>query len=131
MYFHLCYTSFEVYERTVPHMYKSLVFGDEFVSHLKSHQRCPAAFCRPVKFFHTDWIIISLWPLTLWITGCASLFSNKRLLELAMSLSSLWRNFDPLFFAELCKIRFSSMNGLFKVWTERKQVDEKIESNIW
>ncbi len=23
-------------------MYKSLVFGDEFVSHLKSHQRCSA-----------------------------------------------------------------------------------------
>ncbi len=36
------------------HMYKSLVFGDEFVSRLKSHQRCSAAFCRPVKFFHTD-----------------------------------------------------------------------------
>ncbi len=46
------------------HMYKSLVFGDEFVSHLKSHQRCSAAFCRPVKFFHTDWIIISLWFLS-------------------------------------------------------------------
>ncbi len=43
---------------------KSLVFGDEFVSHLKSHQRCSAAFCRPVKFFHTDWIIISLWFLS-------------------------------------------------------------------
>ncbi len=45
-------------------MYKSLVFGDEFLAqglHLKSHQRCSAAFCRPVKFFHTDWIIISLW----------------------------------------------------------------------
>ncbi len=29
----------------------------EFLSqglHLKSHQRCSAAFCRPVKFFHTD-----------------------------------------------------------------------------
>ncbi len=36
------------------HMYKSLVFGDEFVAQLKSHQRCSAAFCRPVKFFHTD-----------------------------------------------------------------------------
>ncbi len=24
------------------HMYKSLVFGDEFLSHLKSHQRCSA-----------------------------------------------------------------------------------------
>ncbi len=23
-------------------MYKSLVFGDEFVAHLKSHQRCSA-----------------------------------------------------------------------------------------
>ncbi len=46
------------------HMYKSLVFGDEFVAHLKSHQRCSAAFCRPVKFFHTDWIIISLWFLS-------------------------------------------------------------------
>ncbi len=46
------------------HMHKSLVFGDEFVAHLKSHQRCSAAFCRPVKFFHTDWIIISLWFLS-------------------------------------------------------------------
>ncbi len=46
------------------HMYKSLVFVDEFVAHLKSHQRCSAAFCRPVKFFHTDWIIISLWFLS-------------------------------------------------------------------
>ncbi len=45
-------------------MNKSLVFGDEFVAHLKSHQRCSAAFCRPVKFFHTDWIIISLWFLS-------------------------------------------------------------------
>ncbi len=45
----------------------SLVFGDEFLAqglHLKSHQRCSAAFCRPVKFFHTDWIIISLWFLS-------------------------------------------------------------------
>ncbi len=34
-----------------------LVFGDEFLAqglHLKSHQRCSAAFCRPVKFFHAD-----------------------------------------------------------------------------
>ncbi len=46
------------------HMYASLVFGDEFLAHLKSHQRCSAAFCRPVKFFHTDWIIISLWFLS-------------------------------------------------------------------
>ncbi len=36
---------------------------DEFVSHLKSHQRCSAGI-RPVKFFHTDWIIISLWFLS-------------------------------------------------------------------
>ncbi len=44
-----------------------LIFGDEFLAqglHLKSHQRCSAAFCRPVKFFHTDWIIISLWFLS-------------------------------------------------------------------
>ncbi len=48
------------------HMYKSLVFGDEFVAqglYLKSHQRCSAGI-RPVKFFHTDWIIISLWFLS-------------------------------------------------------------------
>ncbi len=32
---------------------KSLVFGDKFVSYLKSHQRCSAGI-RPVKFFHTD-----------------------------------------------------------------------------
>ncbi len=32
---------------------KSSVFGDEFVAHLKSHQRCSAGI-RPVKFFHTD-----------------------------------------------------------------------------
>ncbi len=45
----------------------SLVFCDELLAqglHLKSHQRCSAAFCRPVKFFHTDWIIISLWFLS-------------------------------------------------------------------
>ncbi len=30
-----------------------VVFGDEFVAHLKSHQRCSAGI-RPVKFFHTD-----------------------------------------------------------------------------
>ncbi len=44
----------------------SLVFGDEFLAqglHLKSHQRCSAGI-RPVKFFHTDWIIISLWFLS-------------------------------------------------------------------
>ncbi len=67
LYFHLCCNSFEVYEMTVSHMYKSLVFGDEFLAqglHLNSHQRCSAAFCRPVKFFHTDWIIISLWFLS-------------------------------------------------------------------
>ncbi len=49
------------------HLYKSFVFGDEFLAqglNLKSHQRCSAAFCRPVKFFHTDWIIISLWFLS-------------------------------------------------------------------
>ncbi len=45
------------------HMNKSLVFGDEFLAHLKSHQRCSAGI-RPVKFFHTDWIIISLWFLS-------------------------------------------------------------------
>ncbi len=45
------------------HSKQSLVFGDEFVSHLKSHQRCSAGI-RPVKFFHTDWIIISLWFLS-------------------------------------------------------------------
>ncbi len=32
LYFHLFYNSFEVYEMTVSHMYKSLVFGDEFVA---------------------------------------------------------------------------------------------------
>ncbi len=45
-------------------MYMSLEFGDEFVSqglHLKSHQRCSAGIrTRPVKFFHTDSIVISL-----------------------------------------------------------------------
>ncbi len=32
----------------------------------QTHQQtqCSAAFCRPVKFFHTDWIIISLWSLS-------------------------------------------------------------------
>ncbi len=68
LYFHICCNSFEVYEMTVPictHM--SLVFGDEFLAqslYLESHQKCSAAFCRPVKFFHTDWIIISLWFLS-------------------------------------------------------------------
>ncbi len=44
-------------------MYKSLVFGDEFLAqglHLKSHQKCSAG----IKFFHTDWIIIYLWSLS-------------------------------------------------------------------
>ncbi len=49
---------------TVLKCMKWLVFGDEFVAHLKSHLRCSAAFCRPVKFFHTDWIIISLLSLS-------------------------------------------------------------------
>ncbi len=38
MYFHFCCNSFEVYEMTVSHMYKLLVFGDEFLTqglHLK------------------------------------------------------------------------------------------------
>ncbi len=37
--------SFDVNEMIVSHMYKSLVFGDEFLAqglHLKSHQRCSA-----------------------------------------------------------------------------------------
>ncbi len=58
---------FEVYEMTVSHMYKSLVFGDEVlaqVMHLKFSWDQDLAFCRPVKFFHTDWIIISLWSLS-------------------------------------------------------------------
>ncbi len=46
------------------HIMNVQVIGDEFLSHLKSHQRSSAAFCRPVKFFHTDWIIISLWFLS-------------------------------------------------------------------
>ncbi len=64
---HLCCNGFEMHEMTVlicTHVY--LVFGDEFLAqglHLKSHQMCSAAFCRSVKFFHTDWIIISLWSL--------------------------------------------------------------------
>ncbi len=44
----------------------SLVFGDEFLAHglhLNLHQRCSAGI-RPVKFFHTDWIIIYLWYLS-------------------------------------------------------------------
>ncbi len=47
------------------HMQK-IVFGDERLAqglYLKSHQRCSAGF-QPVKFFHTDWIIISLWSLS-------------------------------------------------------------------
>ncbi len=31
------------------HMYKSLVFGDEFVAHLKSHQRCSASIIHTCK----------------------------------------------------------------------------------
>ncbi len=41
LYFHLCCNSFEVYEMTVSHMYKSLVFGDWFLAqglHLNSQQ---------------------------------------------------------------------------------------------
>ncbi len=52
-------------------MYKSLVFGDEFLVqglHLKSHQRCLAG---PVKFFHTDWI-------------------NRFFFNLALNTDALW-----------------------------------------
>ncbi len=48
-------------------LHDKTMFGDEFLAqglHLKSHQRCSAAFCRPVKFLHTDSIIISLWSLS-------------------------------------------------------------------
>ncbi len=31
-----------MYEMTVSHMYTSLVFGEEFLAHLKSQQRCSA-----------------------------------------------------------------------------------------
>ncbi len=49
------FTSKEGVSSTCVHIMnvKSLVFGDEFVAHLKSHQRCSAGI-RPVKFFHTD-----------------------------------------------------------------------------
>ncbi len=65
-YFHLCCNSFEVYEMTVPictHM--SLVFGDEFLAqglHLKSSAGIRTWLSADQKFFHTDWIIIYLWP---------------------------------------------------------------------
>ncbi len=48
-YFHLCCNSFEVYEMTVP---------------ICTHMSWDLAFCRTVNFFHTDWIIISLWSLS-------------------------------------------------------------------
>ncbi len=54
--FHLCCHSLEVPFFLLKYFcpYNECTFGDEFLSHLKSHQRCSAAFCRPVKFFHTD-----------------------------------------------------------------------------
>ncbi len=47
-------------------LHDKTMFGDEFLAQglqLKSHQRCSAGI-RPVEFFHTDWIIISLWFLS-------------------------------------------------------------------
>ncbi len=71
------------------HTYKSLVFGDEFLSHLKSHQRCSAAFCRPVKFFHTDWIIISLWFLSYTQRHCHVRIEKGPVQTVAIQLDSL------------------------------------------
>ncbi len=71
------------------HMYKSLVFGDEFLAHLKSHQRCSAAFCRPVKFFHTDWIIISLWFLSYTQRHCHVRIEKGSVQTVAIQLDSL------------------------------------------
>ncbi len=71
------------------HMYKSLVFGDEFVAHLKSHQRCLAVFCRPVKFFHTDWIIISLWFLSYTQRHCHVRIEKGSVQTVAIQLDSL------------------------------------------
>ncbi len=72
-----------------PHIYKSLVFGDEFSAHLKSHQRCSAAFCRPIKFFHTDWIIISLWSLSYTQRHCHVRIENGSVQTVAITLDSL------------------------------------------
>ncbi len=71
------------------HMYKSLVFVDEFVAHLKSHQRCSAAFCRPVKFFHTDWIIISLWFLSYTQRHCHVRIEKSSVQTVDIQLDSL------------------------------------------
>ncbi len=65
-----------------------LVFGDEFVAHLKSHQRCSAAFCRPVKFFHTDWIIISLWSLSYTQRHCHVRIEKAPVQTVAIELDS-------------------------------------------
>ncbi len=67
---------------------KSLVFGDEFVAHLKSHQRCSAGI-RPVKFFHTDWIIISLWFLSYTQRHCHAIIEKSAVQTVAIQLDSL------------------------------------------
>ncbi len=66
-----------------------LVFVDEFLAHLKSHQRCSAAFCRPVKFFHTDWIIISLWSLSYTQRHCHIRIEKSYVQTVAITLDSL------------------------------------------
>ncbi len=73
------------------HRYKSLVFGDKFLAqglHLKSHQRCSAAFCRPVKFFHTDWIIISLWSLSYTQRHCHARIEKGHVQTVAIQLEA-------------------------------------------
>ncbi len=69
----------------------SLVFGDLFLAHglhLKSHQRCSAAFCRPVKFFHTDWIIISLWSLSYTQRHCHARIEKGPVQTIAIKLEA-------------------------------------------
>ncbi len=69
-------------------VYKSLVFGDEFLAHLKSHQRCSAGI-RPVKFFYTDWIIISLWFLSYTQRHCHVRIEKSSVQTVAIKLDSL------------------------------------------
>ncbi len=58
------------------------------LAHLKSHQRCSAAFCRPVKFFHTDWIIISHWFLSYTQRHCKVRIEKSSVQTVAIKLEA-------------------------------------------
>ncbi len=73
----------------VAFLYSSWSWFNWFLAHLKSHQRSSAAFCRPVKFFHTDWIIISLWFLSYTQRHCHVRIEKSSVQTVDIQLDSL------------------------------------------